>query len=175
MKYFLLFLFLITVKISFCQSDTTLTYTDIVQVEGINKQSLYERARSWANDVFKSSKDVIQINDKEIGEIAGKATFNASFSWNALGKRTATTDIDFKFEIIVKEGKYKYVFTDLTEDGYYGYLLTSAQECPYKTKGQSKSNSNMVWTSLKESSDNTMHELINSLKKAMQSKSDTDF
>lgn len=175
MRYLLAIAFLLLTGSSFGQSDTILKYTEIIQIDGINQQSLYQRARLWANDVFKNSKNVIQIDDKETGEIAGKATFDALFSWNALGKRTATTTVNFKFQIIVKDGKYKYIFTDLTENGYYGYLLTSAKENPYKIKGVSKNNADMIWTSLKESSEYKMIELVSSLKDAMQKKSEAEF
>ena len=113
---------------SYGQLDTTLKYSEVIQVDSMNKLTLYQRARAWTNDVFKSSKNVIQIDDKETGEIAGKAIFDATISWNALGKRTATTTVNFKFQILVKDGRYKYIFTDFTEDGYYGYLLTSAKK-----------------------------------------------
>ena len=127
MKTLLLFFLLLIAANSFAQTDTTLKYTEIIQVEGLSKQVLYQRARSWTNDVFKSSKDVIQIEDKENGEIAGKAVFAATISWNALGKRTAETTVNFKFQVIVKDGKYKYILTDFIEDGYYDYLLTSTK------------------------------------------------
>lgn len=175
MKAILLFLSLIGTINCFCQVDSVLKYTEVVQVNGINKETLYQRARSWANDIFKSSKSVIQIDDKETGEIAGKAAFIASFSWNALGKRTSTTTVNFKFQIISKDGKYKYIFSDFTESGYYDYLLTSAKENPYKTAGVSKKNLDLIWSSLKESSEYKTMELINSLKLAMQKKSDAEF
>lgn len=174
MRNLLVAIFLLFIGNCFGQSDTTLKYTEVVQIDSISKQELYQRARSWTNDVFNNSKNVIQINDKETGEIAGKAIFNATFSWNALGKRTTETTVNFKFQITVKDGKYKYVFTNLT-DGYYGYLLTSAKENPYQTKGISKKNLDVIWVSLKESSEYKMIGLINTLKKAMQRKSDTDF
>lgn len=158
----------------FSQSDTALKYSEVIQVEGISKQELYQRARSWANDAFKSSKNVMQIDDKETGEIAGKALFDATISWYALGKRSAATTVNFKFQIIMKDGKYKYIFSDLT-DNYYHYLLTSAKENPYQTEGMGKKNLDMIWVSLKESSEPKMINLVNSLKKAMQKKSESDF
>ena len=171
----MLFISLLFTANCFAQTDTTLKYTEVVQIEGISKQSLYQRARSWANDVFKSSKNVIQIDDKETGEIAGKAIFNATISWNALGKRTAETPVNFKFQIIVKEGKYKYIFTDFNETAYYGYLLTSAKDNPYKTKGVGKKNMDMIWVSLQESTEYKIGSLVSSLKKAMQEKGETEF
>ena len=172
-------IFVIVLLFFYCKSygqfDTTLKYTEVIQVDSMNKLTLYQRARAWTNDAFKSSKNVIQIDDKETGEIAGKAIYDATISWNALGKRTATTTVNFKFQILVKDGRYKYIFTDFTEEGYYGYLLTSAKENPNTTKSVSKKNLDMIWDSLKESTEYKMTGLINSLKKAMQSKSDTDF
>ena len=157
------------------QSDTTLKYSEVIQLDSINKITFYQRARSWTNDAFKNIKNVIQIDDKETGEIAGKGTFDAIITWNALGKRTATTTVNFKFQILVKDGRYKYIFTDFTEKGFYGYLLTSAKENPYTTKGVGKKNLDMIWVSLKESTENTMTILINSLKNTMKSKSESDF
>ncbi len=159
-KTFVIVLLICAIK-SHSQTDTTLKYTEIIKVDSVNKQALYQRARAWANDIFRSSKNVLQIDDKENGEIAGNAKLDATITWNALGKRTAITSVNFKFQIIVKDGKYKYVFTDFTEDGYYGYLLTSANENPYNTKMVSKKNLNLIWTSLKASTDYKIISLIN--------------
>ena len=175
MKNLLVLIFLVFTGNCFGQSDTTLKYTEVVQTEGVSKQSLYQRARSWTNDVFKNSKNVIQIDDKETGEIAGKAIFDATISWNVLGKRTTETTVNFKFQIIVKEGKYKYIFTDFTENNYYGYLLTSAKDNPYKTKGVGKKNLDMIWVSLKESTEYKISGLVSSLKNATRKKSEADF
>jgi hypothetical protein len=73
MKLLMTFLFIGLTTFCVGQTDTTLKYSEVIQVDGINKEVLYLRAKSWANDVFSNSKNVIQIDDKEDGEIEGKA------------------------------------------------------------------------------------------------------
>lgn len=62
----------------FGQSDSTLKFSEVVQMNNLNKLALYQRSRGWINDVFRSSKNVIQIDDKETREIAGNGALTAN-------------------------------------------------------------------------------------------------
>ena len=47
-------------------------YTEVVHVDSVSKNELYARAKLWLVDTYKSSINVIQLEDKENGEIIGK-------------------------------------------------------------------------------------------------------
>ena len=39
-------------------------YTGVIQVDSVDKSTLYTRAKKWFIDNYKSAKDVIQLDDK---------------------------------------------------------------------------------------------------------------
>jgi hypothetical protein len=73
--------------LSFAQKDTAIKFTEVVNVDA-TKEQLFLRARAWFNDAFKSSKDVLQIQDKGTGEIAGNGSIAAVMTYKMMGKRT---------------------------------------------------------------------------------------
>ena len=87
--------------------DGIVTYTEVVQVDSINKAILYKKAKKWFVANYKSAKDVIQLDDQENGEITGKGNFNVSYF-------TREPIISHTISIFVKDGRYKYLITGLT-------------------------------------------------------------
>ncbi len=91
-------------------SDThKVTYQEIVKVDGVNKDELYVRAREWFALTFKSSKDVIQMDDKAAGKIIGKGSSEGSTKYRML---TMDYWLNYTVSITVKEGRYRYEITD---------------------------------------------------------------
>lgn len=80
------------------------TYTAVIHVESADKNTLYTRAKKWFVDTYKSAKDVIQLDDKENGEITGKGNFKISYY-------TRDPYISHTVSIFVKDGRYKYIIT----------------------------------------------------------------
>ncbi|MCC8426944.1 DUF4468 domain-containing protein [Mucilaginibacter sp. UR6-11] len=52
--------------------DGHVVYEGIVEMPGKPKMDLYNNAKQWFVDCFKSAKDVIQNEDKDQGRIIGK-------------------------------------------------------------------------------------------------------
>src|SRR6266496_2496034 len=52
-------------------------FTEVVYVDSISKLLLYSRAREWFTKAFKSSKAVLDLDDKENGKLIGKGNFTA--------------------------------------------------------------------------------------------------
>ena len=48
------------------------TYVRVADVAGVSKEELYKRARKWFVKTYASPKDVLQLSDKETGELTGK-------------------------------------------------------------------------------------------------------
>lgn len=177
----ILTLLLLLPFVSFAQSDSIITYTEVVPAEGISKEVLFQRARAWVNDAFKSSKDVTQIQDKETGEIAGKAILRSVIDLHAFGKRAYPADYNFTFKIFVKDGRYKYEIGNF--DNYrladertkpFG-VLTSTGSAPLKHPMVSQKNMDDSWHSAKVHVEGEILPLIQSLKSAMQKPLSTDF
>jgi len=81
-----------------------ITFTEVVIVDSTTtKDQLFERAQDWFVKAYGSGKEVIQLADKELGKIIGKALI-------PFGKDMGY--IYYTISIYVKDGKYKYVLTD---------------------------------------------------------------
>ena len=122
MRYTLILLFLFTITDSFSQKtdsiypvrDGIINYYEVVKVDSTNKNQLYINAKKWIANSYKSAKNVIQLDDKESGEIILKGNSDVSYD-NALGM-TIIVNVNHVFKISVRDNKYKYEFTDFSID-----------------------------------------------------------
>jgi len=88
-----------------------ITYKEVVQVEG-NKDSLYNRAIAWINFYFKNPQGVTQVRDPQNGLIIGQHRIRMVDTQKDGSKINANTVVEYTFKIEVKDGKYRYTFTD---------------------------------------------------------------
>ncbi len=102
----------------FPEVDGVINYTEVVTVDStIKKEELYNRAKMWFVDNYKSANDVIQMQDKDAGVIIGKGLFSYQYNPMSLSDRT-TINISHTVKIYVKDGKYKYEIVDLSGKYY---------------------------------------------------------
>lgn len=174
MKIFYLFALFSFAFCGITNAQNKLTYIEVVKVDSTMKQSdLFVLARKWFSEVFKNPKNVLDIEDKERGELAGKSVIQ----YTSNGSASATNGyINFNVSILVKDGRYKYEFTDFVHIGSFDIwsfdLITTDEDCPYK-KGSalySKKSTNEMWKDIKFQIDETIKPLISSLKDAMSKK-----
>ncbi len=87
--------------------------TEIVIVEGQNKEQLFEASKVWIAKSFKSANNVIQYADKNTGSIIGKGNFpypcDGFIDCNAFGKDV----INFTIKIDTKDDKVRIIFSDI--------------------------------------------------------------
>lgn len=84
------------------------TYAEVIEEPG-TKADLYARAREWFVHAYKSADDVIQLDDKENGQIIGKGKFSVYLSMNTRYVRHTVT-------IEIKDNKYRYIITSFILD-----------------------------------------------------------
>jgi len=90
-------------------------YTDVVYVDSsTTKEELFSRAREWFAKAYKSSLDVIQMEDQTNGKIIGKA----AISVYSLTK-FPDGHINYTISLYFKNGRYKYELTDFYHKGQY--------------------------------------------------------
>lgn len=156
-----------------------LTYTKVVQVDNISKGELYNRAKLWFATAYNSASDVLQMDDKEAGQIIGKAIikYNPAFT---RGSGQTKGKINYTIKVFVKDGRYKYEITDFVHDPYgdqYGKysvgLITTEEECP-NPKPLAKKWSNKIWKDCKDQIENNMITLIASLKQDMSTQVESE-
>lgn len=80
-------------------------YREVVTVNGVTKDQLFDKARQWFVSNYKDASEVLQVQDKESGTLVGKGLFTVNFQG---GQRKVfhTVSID------CKDGKYRVTITD---------------------------------------------------------------
>jgi len=156
------------------KGQEVLTFTDVVKIDSISKNELYNRAKLWFATTFNSLKDVLQIEDKDAGQLVGNSLFKYTptvFNANA----RIVGNIKLTIKIFVKDGRYKYEFTNFIHESksnseYGGLdfgLITTDKTCPNPKKNMFSGWNDKVWLDIKNQIEiNTTH-LIESLKKGM--------
>jgi hypothetical protein len=91
--------------------DGKVTYTGVINVDSTSKDELYSRAKRWFVDKYNSGKDVIQLDDKENGEVIGKGFFSEIWyvNWAFSQKINVWTIV----KIQVKDNKFRYEITNI--------------------------------------------------------------
>ena len=69
----------------------------IIEVEGVEKNTLYVRANSWMVDAFNDRESVVQFTDKESGTVKGRYVLRKGDS--PAGFHYATIDVRVKDEV----------------------------------------------------------------------------
>lgn len=172
----LLFTVLLIVGFTSVQAQTPISYSEVVQVEGVPKEDLYQRAREWFTDTFRSSNDVIQLDDKENGQIVGKGLFKyvqryGIFVWDCT--------IRFTVSVAVKDGRYRYEINDFEHSadnannrlglGLNIGVVTNQMPAPPLNNKAAKNHTEKVYNYAVEQIDEQTEGFIVSLKKAMDS------
>jgi hypothetical protein len=163
-KLYLLAISLIIMIIIYSQEiNQNFDYSDIVSIEDttISKEQLYLIIIEWFNGNFKSSKHVIQFEDKEEGVIIGKGNI-------PIKKTMYLTDsrVEFTIKILIKDSKYRYRIMNFSHISNYdikkysgGNLNDSKPDCGYflmtkkgwkQVKEQTNIEINLLIISLKE-------------------------
>lgn len=102
-------------------------YIHIVEVEGVSKDNLFLFGHEWFAHTFRSSKDVVEYSNQEIGKIIGKGSINIDATGSG-AKGTIHFNqagyVSFTIEYAAKESKYRCVVSNLyhtgTQSGYSG-------------------------------------------------------
>lgn len=93
------------------------TYSDVLPVQGVSKDQLYKRVKLWFIESYNSGKDVIQLDDKDHGEIIGKGCFRAK--WNFRFYTTLSMNVWKTIKIQIKNDSLKYEISDFRMNNYF--------------------------------------------------------
>lgn len=111
----LLFIILFTFQFGFCQvleinSETgKLESTSIIAVDSVSKEELFSKVLSWIALNYRSANDVIQLQDKENGQIIAKAIFAPLSGGMAFMSAGARHTLIFD----IKDSKVRMTYTNL--------------------------------------------------------------
>jgi len=92
---------------NFNKEKDSLIYEEVVKVDGLSKDLLYEKIERYIVHGYKSSNDVVQLNNKEKGNIVVKGT--GTINTGRMVK--IEVFVPHTLDIKVKDGRYKYTLT----------------------------------------------------------------
>lgn len=107
-----------------------IVYEEVVQAEGLTKTVLYSNALEWFALKYNSANDVILLNDENSGKIIGKGIFKIVYF-------TREPSIFHTISVYIKEGKYKYVISDLSYNDNQNDLF-ALEDFPKSWAGKKK-------------------------------------
>ncbi|MFN7967620.1 MAG: DUF4468 domain-containing protein [Acidobacteriota bacterium] len=85
-------------------------YQGVVDLNGVTATDLQARARAWVATVYRSGRDVVQLDDTQAGRIIAKGNF--TIPW-----LTETARVHHTLTIEFKDGRYRYTLTDFLFQG----------------------------------------------------------
>lgn len=162
MKKTIILFFLITVS---TYSQEPLEYDNIIEVNSIEKDKLFEVLNDWTAITFNSANDVIQLSDKDNGKLIIKGVKN--YSLGRLLYNCYDGFISFTLKIVVKDNKYRITILQLKHNSMNNNscslgLITKAEL--FKPKGFAKREKNKIWKDLKVKSSELNKSILNSIK-----------
>ncbi len=162
------------------KAQKPVTYENVIVTDStLSKESLYNRGHNWVVSIFKNPQKVIQLNDKNEGQIVCKGNFEYNqkkFIWG--GSETTKGFINFTIKLFFKDGRYKYVFTDFIheplKDGNSFGVITTDDEYSGKMSLTSKQWRKWIWGDIKEQIDLNVKSIEASLLEAMNKKAELE-
>ena len=156
------------------QNNEQLIYTDVIELENISQDVLYNRGKIWFANTYVSANDVIQLDDKVSGLIIGKGVFRYEPKVFNASARTVGV-IRYTVKLFFKDGRYKYEIGNFNHEStsvssYGGIdfgLITSESECPNPKRGMGSSWNNKVWNDIKSQIDDNVKLLVSNIKDGM--------
>ncbi len=170
MKKIVLILFLLPIAVLAQEynlpTDSTgrMIYSDVVRVDSVNADELFARARQWFATAFVSAKDVIQNEDKQNHAITAKPT--TIITYTAMGSASEMGVVSYTVKVFTKDERYRYEVTDFYFRGQMSsgsFIEMGSPQNGYRKKD---------WERAREQVNTEARALIESLKNAMQVKSE---
>ncbi len=109
----LLTLILLFPALCYCQNQD-FKFIKIDSVSG-SKSDLYSKSKIWIADNFRSTKDVLQMDDKDAGHIVVRTLFK-TVAKGGFGNSIGYDYVNFKISIDIKDGKYRIVIDEFEHE-----------------------------------------------------------
>lgn len=144
-------------------------YSGVVEVAGTTQDQLYTRAFDWIAKTHTATASTA-LQDKDKGRITVQGTTHPHYRGNEFGSVTHT------FNIYVKDGKYKYDFTNFRHDYVVGGQQGGdASLGPFENEEPKKMVAmsglmHRLWNSIRNETDVQVKALIADLEVSMQGK-----
>lgn len=167
--------FVVVARLGLAQQPTAepLQFQEVVTVEGATRDQLYAAALAWFPAVFKSGKEVLQVQNREAGMLVGTAfepfTYNRHILISVFPLRAR---IRYHVTVEVKDGRYRF-----TADGFmheplpseilspsFGQLTTDARPPAPRGQGLPEGDRLKAWNEMKQRATTATADLAKTLK-----------
>jgi len=98
--------------------DNDVCYSQVFNLDSTSSKDIYISAKKYFLDNYKNPKEVIQIDDKESGLIAGKAYTDVYISLGGLFNSSSKEKMYYTISIYIKDNKYKLEIKDIYFETY---------------------------------------------------------
>jgi len=140
-------------------------YTDVVNIDSATAQNLYSRAKLFVADVYKSSKDVTQLNDDVAKTILIKPNIKNHIKSFLVNDNWGYTS--YQIFIECKDNKYRY-----TISGFYHHAPSSInnylRDGGILYKNSPKGYSDKIWAQITLQAKNEIDVIIDLMQKFMK-------
>lgn len=176
-KNLIAFLLIISSSV-FAQSP--LSRVEVVNVDGISKEELYQRLEKWAQDYFLASTDNVSY-DSESGKIIAKSRIDYAQVAN-MGLNQFSCSVAYVLTIEARDGRYRYDLGRFDHSGKYYKdnqdfnlgVLTDQEPEPIGGKKSAAPITKKLYTYAVEQINSKSEEIIASLKEAMATPSSAE-
>lgn len=161
------------------QNDSIIVFHGVGVVDSVTKEQLYANARQWFNKTVNNVKSVFKIEDKEAGQLSGSFYITSYYSNRGVvapsPKNVIPVRLHVDFDMLFKDGRYRYEFTNFYEEDTPGSLkpnamgvLRNRSTSPIKFTFMSQKRSDEIYQSTLHYLSLYMTELVASLKKDVE-------
>lgn len=114
----------------------SVTYSKIIKIKGLNKDSLFNRGKSWFYSFYKNPKGVIKEENKENYRIVGKSIFNIYDYPDKDGYKKYYGQIQYTINTQYKDERVKIEITNinLKSTSYFPIEKWLDKNSPYYSK-----------------------------------------
>ncbi|WP_312900243.1 DUF4468 domain-containing protein [Chryseobacterium taichungense] len=147
-------------------------FEEVVKVDStFTKDELYNQARKW---IAQNSK-LLVLGDRQKGELSASSIYNYRTDEKYKGRSCVEGPIKYNVTLLVKDGRYKYIFSSFDHKGSHGNscrpvdygIITTSEEAPAKGKGIQY---NLGYADVKRKLNELVDGMIKSLKSSMSTK-----
>jgi hypothetical protein len=145
------------------QQTGLITYEGVVDVPNASKADLYTRAYAWVANAYHSANAVVQMQDKDAGQLIIKGLTRVSSNGNDVGVVRHT------LSIYVKDGRYKYILTNLNHEATPGdtYSIGPLEQVIPPSSLFGPIITKKVWANIRQDANRDAYRLVAELQAAM--------
>lgn len=149
-----------------------ITYQGVVEVPGVSQADLYARAAAWVNQTYNPADRKMEQQDPATGQLTLQGNRPAAVYnvYEGVLRKSYAGVVRHTLSIYVKDGRYKYVFTNLTHDAMGTLHLQSGgplEQDKASLFGYVGLGSTKPWTEIKQEATRDVRNLTYSLQEAM--------